>query len=54
MQDNSTRQIHIKLPPHLHRILKVAAAVRETTIQEYVVEAIESKVTKEKKKHNGN
>ncbi len=40
------RQIHIKLSPALHKELKVQAVLRETTIQEYVVRAIEDHVSR--------
>lgn len=42
------RQIHIKLPATLHKDLKVQAALRETTIQEYVVRAIEDQIKSDK------
>ncbi len=43
----SKKQIHIKIPPELHKSLKICAAVRETTIQEYVVKAIQSQIEKD-------
>ncbi len=50
MNNESQRQIHIKMPYKLHRKLRVEAAVRETTIQDYVVNAIKDQLGKGAKK----
>jgi hypothetical protein len=39
------KQIHIKLPEPLHRNLRIQAAIKGQTLQDYVVEAIKDKVT---------
>lgn len=44
MKPEQQKQIHIKLPYELHKKLRVQAAVAETTIQEYVVQALESRL----------
>lgn len=41
------RQIHVKLNATLHRRLKVRAALRGTTMQEYVVEALEASLSRD-------
>jgi predicted HicB family RNase H-like nuclease len=41
------KQIHVKLPPSLHKQLKVQSAVDGTTIQNYVVRAIDEKLATE-------
>ena len=38
------KQIHIKLPELLHRELRIQAAIKGQTLQDYVVEAIENKI----------
>lgn len=42
------KQIHIKLPALLHRELRIQAAIKGQTLQDYVVEAIENKIALEK------
>ena len=42
------KQIHIKLAELLHKELRIQAAIRGQTLQDYVVEAIESKITLDK------
>lgn len=54
MKANSQRQIHIRMPYDLHKELRVNAAVRETTVQEYVVEAIKSRLVQDKKREKAN
>jgi hypothetical protein len=49
MTGNHDKQIHVKMPYDLHKELRVQAAVRETTIQEYVVRAIKGQLTKDSK-----
>ena len=41
-----TRMIHIRLPEQLHKRLRVRAAESDITIQEWVVDALESKLDK--------
>lgn len=50
MKPDSQKQIHIKIPYELHKELRVRTAVRETTIQEYVIQAIKSQLTKDNKR----
>lgn len=54
MRANSQKQIHIKMPHEFHKELRVSAAVREITIQEYVVEAIKTRLVKDKKREKTN
>lgn len=49
MKSDSQRQIHIKMPYELHKELRVRAAIRETTIQEYVIQAIKSQLAMDSK-----
>jgi hypothetical protein len=42
------KQIHIKLPEPLHRDLRIQAAIKEQTLQDYVVEAIKNKIALDK------
>lgn len=42
------KQIHIKLPELLHRELRIQAAVKGQTLQDYVVKAIENKIALDK------
>ncbi|MGH9857781.1 MAG: hypothetical protein ACRD4B_08055 [Acidobacteriota bacterium] len=44
---NEIKQIHVKLTSSLHKTLKVSATLRDKTIQDYVVEAIEEKITRD-------
>ena len=41
-----TRMIHIRLPEQLHKRLRVRAAESDITIQEWVVDALETKLDK--------
>ena len=50
----SERVSNIKMPYDLQKELRVNAAVRETTRQEYVVEAIKSRLVQEKKQEKAN
>jgi predicted HicB family RNase H-like nuclease len=54
MKPDSKKQIHIKMPYELHKELRVRAAVRETTIQEYVIQAINSQLAKDSKREKEN
>lgn len=38
------KQIHIKMSATLHKQLKVQTVIEDTTIQDYVVQAIEEKL----------
>ena len=38
------KQIHIRLSESLHRELRVQAAIKEQTLQDYVVDAIRDKI----------
>ena len=42
--NQKTRMIHIRLPEELHKRLRVRAAETDVTIQEWVVDAIGSKM----------
>ena len=53
MNTGSQKQVHIKMPYKLHKKLRVRTAVEETTIQEYVIQAIKSQLTKDGKRENG-
>lgn len=44
---DGTRQIHVKLDVALHRRLKVQAALLDKTMQEYVVEALEARLSRD-------
>ncbi len=39
-----TRMIHIRLPEQLHKKLRIRAAEADITIQEWVVDAIETRL----------
>lgn len=39
------KQIHVKLSANLHRRLKLQATMHDTTIQEYVVETLENRIS---------
>ncbi|MFC1946277.1 toxin-antitoxin system HicB family antitoxin, partial [Chloroflexota bacterium] len=41
-----TRMIHIRLPEQLHKRLRIRAAESDITIQEWVVDALETKIDK--------
>jgi predicted HicB family RNase H-like nuclease len=38
------KQIHIKLPESLHRELRIQAAIKGQTLQDYVVEAVKDRI----------
>ena len=46
------KQIHIKLSELLHRELRVQAAIKGQTLQDYVVEAIENRIALDKSNAN--
>ena len=46
------KQIHIKLSEPLHRELRVQAAIKGQTLQDYVVEAIETRIALDKSNSN--
>jgi hypothetical protein len=46
------KQIHIKLSELLHRELRVQAAIKGQTLQDYVVEAIEKRIALDKSNAN--
>lgn len=46
------KQIHIKLPESLHRELRIQAAIKGQTLQDYVVEALEGKINSDKVTNN--
>jgi hypothetical protein len=46
------KQIHIKLSELLHRELRVQAAIKGQTLQDYVVEAIENRIVLDKSNSN--
>jgi len=41
-----TRMIHIRLPEKLHKRLRIRAAEADITIQEWVIDALETKLDK--------
>lgn len=47
MNNNSKKQIHIKMPYDLHRRLRVISAIQETSIQDYVIKAIKTQIKKD-------
>ena len=47
--NQKNRMIHIRLPEQLHKRLRVRAAETDITIQEWVVEAIRSKLDRKDK-----
>ena len=46
------KQIHIKLPESLHRELRIQAAIKGQTLQDYVVEALKEKTNSDKATNN--
>lgn len=46
------KQIHIKLSEPLHRELRVQAAIAGQTLQDYVVEAIETRIALDESNSN--
>jgi hypothetical protein len=44
----AARQIHTKMPPDLHKELRVQAAVAGVTIQEFVLRAIRAAIAQAK------
>lgn len=40
------KSIHLAIPPDFHRKLKVAVALKETTIAKYVMELVEADLNK--------
>ena len=42
------KQIHIKLPEPLHKELRIQAAVKGQTLQDYVIEAIQGQINSDK------
>lgn len=49
-----TKRINIAIDEALHKELKIAAAVNDTTVKEYVSKAIQDKLKKEKPERAGN
>jgi plasmid stability protein len=54
MKPDPQKQVHIKMPYDLHKELRVCAAVHETTIQEYVIQAIKSQLVKDAEREKDN
>jgi plasmid stability protein len=44
------KQIHLKLPDELHQALRILAATSDTSIQDYVLEAVRQKIGQDKNK----
>lgn len=44
------KSIHLHVPPEFHKKLKVAAAIKETTIRNYIVSLVEADLNKMAKK----
>ena len=44
------KQIHVRLSESLHRELRIQAAIREQTLQDYVVDAVRDKIALDKAK----
>ena len=50
MEHNSVMpRINIELPNEIHKKAKIAAAMKEITLIQYVIEALNEKVKREKK-----
>jgi hypothetical protein len=47
-ENSELKQIHIKLPESLHRELRIQAAIKGQTLQDYVVKALEGKINSDK------
>jgi predicted HicB family RNase H-like nuclease len=45
MGEDVTKQIHVKLSASLHRRLKVQATMHDKTMQEYVLETLEDRIS---------
>ena len=45
----NNRMIHIRLPEDLHKRLRIRAAETDQTIQDWVVEALDSELNKQEK-----
>lgn len=43
---NGYKSIHLHVPPDFHKKLKVAAAIKEVTIRDYIVSLVESDLNK--------
>jgi plasmid stability protein len=43
-KDTKSRMIHVRLPEELHKRLRVCAAEDDTTIQDWVIRAIQDKL----------
>jgi Arc/MetJ-type ribon-helix-helix transcriptional regulator len=46
------KQIHVKLPESLHKELRIQAAIKGRTLQDYVIEAIQRQVNSDKAANN--
>lgn len=46
-KETSIRMVHIRLPGELHKKVRVRAAESEKTIQDWVLEAIESELKRQ-------
>ena len=48
-KETKTRMVHIRLPEELHRKLRIRAAERDKTIQDWVVDAIRNELKRQGK-----
>ncbi len=48
-KQTKTRMVHVRLPEELHKRLRVKAAERDTTLQDWVAAAIEKELDRQER-----
>jgi len=49
LNETKNRMIHIRLPDHLHKHVRIRAAETDQTIQDWVVEALQAELNQQEK-----
>ena len=47
-----TRMVHVRLTEEVHKKLRIRAAENDTTLQDWVAEAIENEIARQERKWN--
>jgi len=50
MSKKALKSVHLKIPPEIHKKMRVACALKDTTISKYVTQLVELDLSKMMKK----
>jgi len=53
IQRPQTRMVHVRLPDELHKRLRISAAENDTTLQDWVMGAIQNELARQSKRNKG-